>query len=109
MTFIDINAIEEKEIVPGYRARFIHSEHNTLAYWNVQAGAPLPEHAHPHEQVTSVIEGQFELTIAGQTHALGPGLAVIIPGGVRHSAKALSACRLLDVFYPVREEYRTGK
>jgi len=50
-----------------------------------------------------------ELTIAGQVHTAGPGTAIIIPGGVRHSGKALSDCRLLDVFYPVREEYRTGK
>jgi len=66
-------------------------------------------HAHPHEQITNVLEGQFELTIAGEVHTAGPGTAIIIPGGVRHSGKALSDCRLLDVFYPVREEYRTGK
>jgi len=109
MTFVDINSLEEREMVPGYRARFVHSEPTTLANWNIQAGAPLPEHAHPHEQITNVLEGQFELTIAGQVHTAGPGTAIIIPGGVRHSGKALSDCRLLDVFYPVREEYRTGK
>jgi quercetin dioxygenase-like cupin family protein len=108
MNPIDINAIEEREIVPGYRARFVHSDHMTLAFWNIRAGAPLPEHAHPHEQITRVFEGQFQLTVGGETHTLGPDMAMVIPGGVRHSAMALSACRLMDVFHPVREEYRTG-
>lgn len=108
MSFITIEDLPEKEVVAGYRARFIHSEHMTLAYWRVEAGAALPEHTHPHEQVTTVLEGEFELSIAGTPCVLKPGMAAVIPGNVPHQGKALTTCRLLDAFYPVREEYRGG-
>ncbi len=106
MSPINLTDIPEKEIVPGYFARFVHSENMTLAYWRVEAGAPLPEHGHPHEQVLNLLEGEFEAVVAGQVSHMLPGSVSVIPGGVRHSGKALTACRILDVFYPVREEYR---
>jgi len=106
MTIIATEDIPEKEIVPGYWARFIHSEHMTVAFWRVETGAALPEHAHPHEQVTTLLEGEFEITVAGETRLLKPGMAAIIPGSEKHKGKALTACRLIDAFYPVREEYR---
>ena len=55
--------VKEKTIIPGYRAKFMHSANMTFALWDVDTGAPLPEHAHPHEQVTHLLEGKFELTI----------------------------------------------
>lgn len=106
MTFFTLDHLSETEVVPGYRARFVHSEHMTLAYWRVDAGSALQEHAHPHEQVTTVLEGEFELTVAGEACLLKPGMIAVIPGNVKHHGKALTACRLMDAFYPVREEYR---
>lgn len=106
MTIIATQETPEKQVVPGYWARFIHSEHMTLAFWRVEAGAALSEHAHPHEQITTLLEGDFEITVAGKISRLKPGMAVIIPGNEKHQGKALTACRLIDAFYPVREEYR---
>lgn len=106
MTVIATEEIPEKEIVPGYWARFVHSDHMTLAYWRVEAGATLPEHAHPHEQITTLLEGEFEITVAGEPTILKPGMVAVIPGNAKHKGKARSACRLMDAFYPVREEYR---
>ena len=105
---IDLADLPEREIVPGFHARFIHSQNMTLAYWRIEAGAALPEHAHPHEQVLNLLEGEFEAVVEGQTTRLLPGMVSIIPGGVRHAGKALTPCRILDVFYPVREEYRSA-
>ena len=42
MAFQDLKDITEREIVPGYRAKFVHSENMTLAYWDVDPGAALP-------------------------------------------------------------------
>jgi len=106
MTFLTLKEIEEKEIVPGYRAKFVHSENMTLAYWDVDPGAALPEHSHPHEQIANVLEGRFELTVDGEPLVLEPGMVAVIPGGVPHSGKALTPCRLLDAFYPLREDYK---
>ena len=106
MNPIQLNDLPEREIVPGYHARFVHSEHMTIAYWRIEAGATLQQHAHPHEQVLNLLEGEFEATVAGQIFHLTPGSVAVIPGSVPHSGKALTACRIMDVFYPVREEYR---
>lgn len=97
--------IESKTIVPGFRARFIHSNNMTFALWDIEPGALLPEHAHPHEQVTQVLEGEFELTINGATALLGAGTMMVIPTSARHSGRALTPCRVLDVFWPIREDY----
>jgi quercetin dioxygenase-like cupin family protein len=106
MSFIVWNELAETEIVSGFFARFVHSDHMTLSHWNVIAGATLPEHAHPHEQITNVIEGEFEFTLNGETKTIRPGSIVVIPANVKHSGKAITNCRLMDVFYPVREDYR---
>lgn len=106
MIFQDLKDIQEREIVPGYRARFVHTDHMTLAYWDVDPGSALPEHSHPHEQIANVLEGQFELTVAGESRILEPGQVALIPSDVTHSGRAITACRLLDAFHPARDDYR---
>ncbi|MGD8244176.1 MAG: cupin domain-containing protein [Anaerolineae bacterium] len=98
--------IEKKTLLPGTQVRFVHGEHMTVAYWDFDPDVPLPEHAHPHEQVTNVIEGIFDLTVEGETTRLRPGSVVLIPPNATHSGKSITACRILDVFHPVREDYR---
>lgn len=106
MTITDIRQQPAREIVSGYFARFVHSANVTIAYWEVEAGAELPEHSHKHEQLTNVIEGQFRLIIEGETFLLEPGHVAEIPPHVPHSGAAVTPCRLIDVFFPVREDYR---
>ena len=106
MYFLNLDEIAEREIVPGYRARFVHAEKMTLAYWEVEAGAALPEHSHPHEQIANVLKGEFELTVDGKSQVLVPGQVAVIPGDVPHSGRAVTDCRLLDAFQPAREDYR---
>jgi quercetin dioxygenase-like cupin family protein len=82
----------------------------TLVYWRAEVGACLPAHAHHHEQVVSVLEGRLELSISGgETSVLGPGEIAVIPGNTEHAGRAVSACRFLDVCYPVREGYAAGE
>ena len=106
MSFLKLKDFEEKEPVPGYKVRFIHTDNMTFAYWNIDAGAALPEHSHPHEQVANVIEGKFELNLNGDKREIEPGDVVTIPSNVKHAGKAVTDCRLIDVFYPVREDYK---
>jgi quercetin dioxygenase-like cupin family protein len=106
MAFVEFDKLEAREIVPGYTAVFVHSENMTLAYWQVQEGAELPEHSHPHEQVTSVLAGRFELTVAGESRVMDSSGAAVIPSNTPHGGRALTPCRIVDAFYPVREDYR---
>lgn len=102
----DLDKINAKEVVPGFKVKVVHSEHMTLTYWDIKAGSSLPEHSHPNEQVTNMIEGEFELTIDGESKILKPNSVVIIPSNANHSGTAVTDCRIIDVFYPIREDYR---
>lgn len=93
-------------MLPGYSAKFVHSERMTFSFWEAKQGYELPEHKHPHEQVTHVLEGSFELNIDGEKSVLTPGTVAIIPPNTIHSGRAITDSRILDCFAPVREDYR---
>jgi len=52
-----------------------------------------------------VIEGTFEFTSDGIKKDYGPGSIVHIASNIYHSGRAITKCRLMDVFSPPREEY----
>ena len=52
------------------------------------------------------MEGEFELTVGGESRVIKAGDVVVIPGNTPHSGKAVTDCRILDVFHPVRDDYK---
>lgn len=106
MPFINENDLRQNEIAPGFLARFIHTDGVTIAYVNIKSGSVLPEHSHVQDQVTHVLEGELELTVGGETQIAKAGKIVVIPSNVKHSAIARSECKVIDVFNPVREDYK---
>jgi len=103
---LGLDALPEHEVFPGFRGRMVHGDKASLVWWRIAEGSVLPEHDHPHEQVVCLLEGALELTVAGAPQVLRAGDVLVIPGGVRHSGRALTEVRVLDVFSPVREDYR---
>ena len=101
----DLADITPTEKIPGFHGKFVHMEGVTLAYWEVKAGSILPEHSHVNEQSSQVTEGQFELTIDGKTEIYVPGQVATVPAHVVHSGRALTDCKITDVFAPARPEY----
>jgi len=106
MSFINLAEIDEREVVPGFKGKFIHSDNLTIVHWDITAGAKLSEHNHPHEQITNIINGELELTIGGMTKVLKSGELVVVPSDRKHSGKAITDCYVIDVFYPIREDYK---
>jgi quercetin dioxygenase-like cupin family protein len=94
------------ELAPGVLARPLFGDGAMLNLVRLEPGAGVPVHSHPHEQLGHVLEGEIELTIAGETHVLGPGEAFRIPGGTEHGSRSEHGCLVMDVFQPVREDYR---
>jgi quercetin dioxygenase-like cupin family protein len=96
------------ELAPGVRMSPLFGEGAMLNLLEFAPGARVPEHAHPHEQLGMVLEGELVLHIDQVERRLRPGHAYRIPGGILHAAWTDEGmpCRVLDVFQPVREDYR---
>jgi quercetin dioxygenase-like cupin family protein len=106
MTFIDLAAVPEFEPLPGVRLRTPHGRNVMLSHVNLDEGAVVPTHHHPHEQAGVILSGRLELTIAGETRVLEPGALYIIPADVPHAARAVGGpATVLDIFSPIREDY----
>jgi quercetin dioxygenase-like cupin family protein len=106
MPLVRLSDLPTREIFPGIRARVVHSGRTSQSWVELDAGRSFPEHRHPHEQTVNVLEGELELTCDGTTYRLTPGQVFVIPPEAAHAGCALTACRVLDVFAPVRDDYR---
>lgn len=106
MPFIDLKALEAISPLPGLRMRTPYGEKIMLSHLEMEAGAEVPEHAHPHEQAGILLSGHLELTIGSETRVMQPGEMYMIPGGVTHRAVAVGGpVVVLDIFSPIREDY----
>jgi quercetin dioxygenase-like cupin family protein len=101
-----ISEIKQRELAKGIRGRYFHTKSNTIGFVDIDKGAILPAHSHIHEQTTQITEGQLEMTIDGVTQILEPGIITLIPSNIVHSARALTDCKVVDIFSPVREDYK---
>jgi quercetin dioxygenase-like cupin family protein len=106
MSFQQFSSIANKELAPGFDCKLVHTQNNTINFLTVKAGSVLPLHQHPHEQSSFVLEGEFEMTVGNDVRLLTPDTFCVIPGDTLHGGRAITDCRLIDVFSPVREDYR---
>ena len=104
--FIDIDSVPPIEVFPGVRMRTPFGKNLMLSYVEIEEGALVTTHQHPHEQGGVVLTGRLSLTIGEVTRTLGPGEMYIIPPETPHRASAVGGrCIVMDVFSPVREDY----
>ena len=77
-----------------------------LSYLEMDEGAVIPLHDHPHEQGGMLLEGKLQFTLGDETRIVEAGAMFIIPPGVPHTVIAIDGPALvLDVFSPIREDY----
>lgn len=107
MALVNRNDQKAKKLFEGYTAKFVHSETMTVAFVNVEPDSALPEHSHENEQILNVIKGKFELIIGGEVISIGEGESFVIPSNIPHAGKSVTACFIIDVFHPVREDFKS--
>jgi quercetin dioxygenase-like cupin family protein len=94
-------------IFAGVHIRTCAAEKMMMSLVDIEPHAVVEEHCHPHEQVGMVLQGRALFVIGGEEKTLGAGDQYRIPSGVRHKVIGLEGpCRALDIFCPVREDYR---
>ena len=103
MPFVDTKQLSVREPLPGWKGRFLNSENMTFGYYAVAAGASIHEHSHANEEVWHIIEGEFEVTIDGETRVVGAGCVAAVPPNTSHRVKAVSDGRVIVADHPLRQ------
>lgn len=98
-----------EELTPLIGRQVVHTETMTIARIHLKEGAAVPTHAHPHEQVATVLDGRLRFVVGDEEHEVGRGESMFVPGGVPHEVEALEDSLVLDVFSPVRDDWLRGE
>ena len=89
-----------------FDVRFISTDNISVAFNEVAAGAEVPLHRHIHETIDILQEGEMEMTIGNDTVRMTAGTVVTVPSNVPHSARILKASKVINIFYPAREDFK---
>ena len=71
----------------------------------MEEGSEVPEHSHPQEQISLILEGELEFELEGEKFLLKAGEGVLIPKNASHRAKARKKTLAYDIFSPPRWDY----
>ena len=93
------------QLAPGVRRKTfaVGEKMMQVGVW-FEKGAKVPEHAHVHEQIASVLSGKLRFVVAGEVRDAVPGEAVMLKSNVPHSAEAVEESWVIDTFSPPRED-----
>ncbi len=106
MTFVSTGDYPTVAMLPGIARTVVASGDGAMVVrFELDNGAVLPGHSHPHEQMGVVISGTLDLTIGGETRSLQAGDSYVAPPNTIHSAVAIERTVVLDVFAPPRADY----
>jgi quercetin dioxygenase-like cupin family protein len=94
-------------IFPGVTIHTCSAENLMLSIVNLEPHSVVEWHSHPHEQVGILLEGRMRFFIGDEEKLVVKGDMWRIPGNVKHRVEVLDEpCKALDIFCPVREDYR---
>jgi quercetin dioxygenase-like cupin family protein len=83
--------------IDGVRGKLLQGPDQQVVFFDIDPIGEIPAHVHG-DQWGVVLEGEMDLTIAGQTRSCGAGDQYFIPAGAEHGATFRTRCRLIDVF-----------
>lgn len=100
----DVETSEPVEAV--HVAYLIEGDEMSSQQFEMEPGAVIPEHDHPHEQIGFVFEGEITLYVGDEERIVGPEEGFFLRGGEPHSVENTggTTVRGVDVFSPPRPE-----
>jgi len=104
----NLNEIPEEQVTELFGRRFFTGEKITMAFLTIRKGSVVPLHTHESEQFSYCISGSLNFIIGGEELVLRAGELVEIPSQVPHQAWATEDFTGIDVFSPIREDWRDG-
>ncbi len=107
--FISLSDLHRFTLAEGVSAQALFGERAMLNLVELAPDALVSRHSHPHEQLGVVLRGELTLVVAGHSRLLREMDAFTLPGELEHQAQAgPEGALVLDVFQPVREDYRAA-
>ncbi len=108
MGFFKTDAFTRKDVLPGITVGSVHLADLMLTHFTFKTGAAVPEHSHPHQQITFLVRGEMEFTLEGEMRLLHAGEGCSVPPDARHAVRALTEAEAVDCWHPIREDYIVG-
>jgi quercetin dioxygenase-like cupin family protein len=73
----------------------LHDKAGTVTLFAFDEGEGLSEHTAPYDALLHLLEGEAEVTIAGNQNLMEQGEAIMLPAGKTHAVQALRKCKIL--------------
>ncbi|MBM3998472.1 MAG: cupin domain-containing protein [Planctomycetes bacterium] len=105
--FQTLDDASKHAIFPGVRIHTVAGDAIMLSVVDFEPHSVVQPHRHPHEQMGYLLEGELTFVVGDERRTVRAGEMWRIPGGVEHAVHAGDRpARALDVFHPVRDDYR---
>ena len=96
-----------QKILDGIEIKtLIFGEKMLLSEFHMKRGSALPIHSHPQEQTGRLLQGKIVLSIGGEKREMTPGDCWSVPCHAEHGAEILEDSIAIEVFSPVRDDYK---
>jgi len=105
LQYIPWHTIPLEDLNPLLKRQFVVGQEIMLARVLLDKGCIVPEHSHPNEQLTYIVEGALKFWIDGNEIVVRAGEVLCIPSNMPHKAEALEYTVDLDVFTPPRADW----
>jgi quercetin dioxygenase-like cupin family protein len=108
----DMSVVKAEDVTsfnpePGMvRQVLAHNQQLMLIRHFFEKGWVGTRHSHPHEQLVYIVSGKVHVDIDGRIFDVVAGESFVVDGGVEHQAWALEDSEVLDIFTPVRDDYK---
>lgn len=103
--------LEWETVRPGVKRKVFQGIGCTVSLNHIEPGNQPNIHAHLHEQVVYVLQGQAQFTIDSEKADVSAGTILTVPPNVLHSVKVVGSETFvnIDVFIPKRIEYKESR
>ena len=102
--FFSVAELPADFLRPGTERRSIRQGEVLFMFISFDRPTVSPPHDHQWDSIIYVDRGEFEITVGEQQQRLTPGQGTVVPAGVRHGLTTGPGSRLIEVWYPVKQE-----
>jgi len=103
------NDIPVEHPAEGIERQMVIGENIMIVRFRFTPFLVTPEHTHPHEQMSMIIQGRVRFFIEGQERIATPGDILHFPSNTLHGATMMDEeVVLIDIFSPIREDFLVG-